>query len=105
MQRVSQSIDVGQSGVDVRRGANGFGRAEALEQGHRRHVAGSHRNSLFIQRARNVHRLSPLDDKGEHRHPVVGAARADEPKSWNACQSFEAVLDQCLIMSRPGVVP
>ena len=105
VQRVSQSVDVPQSGVNIRRCANGFGRAEALEKGHRGHVAGSNRNPLFIQCARNVHRRSPLDDKGEHRYPVVGAARADEPKSWNTCKSFEAALNQCLIMSRPGVVP
>ena len=84
VQRVSQSVDVPLSGVNVRRCANGFGRAEALEKGHRRHVAGSNRNPLFIQRARNVHRRAPLEDKGEHRHPVVGAAGADEPKSWNS---------------------
>jgi hypothetical protein len=38
-----------------------------------------------------VHRRLPLDDKREQRYAVVGPARADEPKSWNNCQSFEAV--------------
>ena len=42
--------------------------------------------------------------RGKHRCSVDGAARADEPKAWNTCQSFEAMLDQRLIMSRPGVV-
>jgi hypothetical protein len=51
-------------------------------------------NPLFTQRARDIRRLAPLEDEREHRDPVVGAARADEWKSWNGCQSFEAVLDQ-----------